>query len=218
MRRAALSAWPVHGAGVLLFPFSGGTLRAPALLARASHLACSSVVSRLPGREPGVPSGPGTLPGRPRRAPGAGSAVSPPVCVTLRSTRLCKSPPTPRGSSAPPARCRAGVRASAVQPSSIGSAVAVGPCPVSRRPPSIPPSFRRSPVPRRRPPARPSAEPKLFGSGENASQPVFRPLFTGCVRQTAHTGRQVSGASPVFLGHVPLLSIQTWWQPTYTRI
>ena len=39
-----------------------------------------------------------------------------PVRLTLRFTRWCKSPPTPPGSSAPPAPCRAGVRESAVQP------------------------------------------------------------------------------------------------------
>ena len=70
----------------------------------------------------------------------------PPVRLTLQSTRRCQSPPPP-GASAPPAPCWAGARASAVQPLSIGSAVAVGLCLVSRSRPSIPPS----PAPRRRP-------------------------------------------------------------------
>ena len=45
--------------------------------------------------------------------------------------------------------------------------------PVSRRPPSIPPSFRRSPAPRRHPWAasgQPSAETRLFGSEKSANQ------------------------------------------------
>ena len=60
-------------------PFPGGILRAPA--PRASHLACSRVVSRLSGasgREPGMP--PGTLPGRPHRAP-APPLRSGPACA-----------------------------------------------------------------------------------------------------------------------------------------
>ena len=65
----------------------------------------------------------------------------PPVRLTLQSTRRCKSPPPP-GGSAPPAPCWAGARESDVQPLSIGSAVAVGLCLVSRSRPSIPPSFR----------------------------------------------------------------------------
>ena len=47
--------------------------------------------------------------------------------------------------------CRAPPLLSTCQGSAPGSAVAVGLCPVSRRRSSNPPSFRRSPAPRRRP-------------------------------------------------------------------
>ena len=130
----------------------GGMLRAPA--PHASHLACSSVVSRLPGREPGVP--PGTLHGRPHRAAAPhrcalGPPTQPPCDLAVHATGVGVSLPHPLGSTgAPPAPgpCRAGspARASAVQPLSIGSAVSCGLCPVSRRRPSIPQSFRRSPA------------------------------------------------------------------------
>ena len=68
--------------------------------------------------------------------------------------------------------CRRSARC--LPPLSIGSAVAAGLCPASRRRPSIPPPFRRSPAPRGRPRAasgsgRPSAEPKPFGSGKDGS-------------------------------------------------
>ena len=99
-----------------------------------------------------------------RSAPGP-----PPVRLTWQSTRRCKSPPTRRGSSTPPAApCRVGVRASAVQPLSIGSAVAVGLCSVSCRRQSIPPSFRQSPSLRRRLRAASAGRPSDSSAGAGA--------------------------------------------------
>ena len=74
-----------------------------------------------------------------------------PCDLAVHATGVGVSLPHPLGSTgAPPAPgpCRAGspARASAVQPLSIGSAVSCGLCPVSRRRPSIPQSFRRSPA------------------------------------------------------------------------
>ena len=123
--------------------FSGRMLRARRLSlphSRITHLACSRVFLRLPAA--------GSRACRP--APFRASVEPrlrrcalgpPPVRLTLQSTRRCQSPPPP-GASAPPAPCWAGARESDVQPLSIGSAVAVGLCLVSRSRPSIPPSFR----------------------------------------------------------------------------
>ena len=149
------------GCSALLAPFSHCTLGLKPRVcanARGGNRTCRSAPFRAGPVEP-----------RLRRC----APRQPPVRLTSRSTRRCK--PSPLGSSAPPALCLAVARASVVQPLSICSAVAAGLCPVSRRRPSIPPSFRRSPAPLRRfraPAGRPSvgqplAEPKLFGSGKN---------------------------------------------------
>ena len=154
--------------GSVAISFSGRMLRAPCPIF-ALHTWLSAAIARGGSRAgPGVP--PGTLPGR-SRAPGP-----PPLRLTPRSTRRCSLPPSPGGAARP--RAVPGLRARVCCAAFVyRSAAAVGLCPVSRRRPStrIPPSFRRSPAPRRRPrdgrpsAGQPLAEPKLFGSGKNES-------------------------------------------------
>ena len=144
----------------------------------------------MAGPDPGPGLAPGLRPCRarhrpPRRALGSSPPLGRSASKRLRHKRLRRSgfaafwtPPLRGPVCTGDARFsqRDRRRSARCLPLSIGSAVAVGLCPVSRCRPSNPPSFRRSPAPRRHPRAasgrpssagQPSAEQKLFGSGKN---------------------------------------------------
>ena len=156
--------------------------------------------SRAPPRAGHGPVGPGPGPPPPSRVPHAGHSGWVPALPrdALRPSGSAASGSAASGFAAFEDLCAlvtadslnaaiAGAVGSArcLTPFSIGSAVAVGLCSVSR--PSNPPSFRRFPAPRRRPRAAGvsgpaaiiirvgrtavgAAEPKLFGSGKDGVQ------------------------------------------------